>query len=91
MTENAIPTLVRMALEDGDEGVRRKAIYALSSGMRNSQAATDEVVRALPGGVVSGAGAGGEGNGRVEAGDMEAIDGIMERLRERSSGMRGSG
>lgn len=69
-------------MEDADEGVRRKAIYALSSAMRNYQPATDQVVEALPGGVVVG---GGGGDGRkVGAGDMEAIDGIMERLREGS-------
>lgn len=69
---------MRLALEDIDAGVRRKAIYALSSAMRNSQPATDEVVRALgPGGGVDGGG----GGGRVEAGDMCAVDGVVELLR----------
>lgn len=86
--QKAIPTLVRLAVEDADEGVRRKAIYALSSAMRNHQPATDEVVQALSGGFVAAAGA-GAGRG-VEAGDMEAIDGIMAKLRE-GAGQRRTG
>ena len=85
---------MRLAVEDADEGVRRKAIYALSSAMRNHQAATDEAVQALPGGFVAAPGAGacaGAGAGQgVEAGDMEAIDGIMAKLRE-GAGQRRTG
>lgn len=71
-------------MEDADEGVRRKAIYALSSAMRNYQPATDEVVEVLPVRFVGGGGGGGGDGRKVEAGDMEAIDGIMARLREGS-------
>lgn len=73
---NAIPTLVKLAIEDVDENVRRKAIYALSSGIRNYQPATDAALKALPEEIFTG--------GSVGAGDMEAINGIMEKLRERS-------
>jgi len=56
--------------------VRRKAIYALSSEIRNYQPATDAALKVLPKGFTA--------EETVGAGDMEAIDGIMDKLRERS-------
>ncbi|MCJ1378793.1 hsp70 nucleotide exchange factor fes1 [Xylographa soralifera] len=71
----AIPALVKMAFEEVDENIRRKALYALSSEMRNYQPATDEAVKALPEGLRI--------EGHIDAADMEAVDGVIARLRER--------
>ncbi|KAL9631975.1 MAG: hypothetical protein Q9164_005600 [Protoblastenia rupestris] len=80
LATGAVERLVGLAVGDESEGVRRKAIYALSSEVRNFQRGLDEVVRALPKSVVP--------EGGVDAGDMEVVDRIMERLRE-DSGRRG--
>ncbi|MCJ1247268.1 hsp70 nucleotide exchange factor fes1 [Trapelia coarctata] len=72
----AVPVLVKMCVEERDEGVRRKAMYALSSLMRNFQPGADEVVRVLPEGL--------QVEGKVDAGDMEAVSGVIQRLRERA-------
>ena len=65
----AVPVLVGMCLgkEEGD-GVKRKARYAVSSLIRNYQPGLDAVVKEI-----------GEEQG-VDAGDMEAVDGVMEKL-----------
>jgi len=68
-----IPKLVRLAVEDEDPTVRRKCVYALSSEMRNYQPGTDEAVKHLPKSTVEGI--------SVAAGDMDAIDAIMAKLR----------
>ena len=72
----AIPPLVRMGVEEKDESVRRKGLYALSSEVRNYQPGMDEALKAMPKGV--------KGEGGVDARDMEAVDGLMERLRQHS-------
>ncbi|MCJ1375467.1 hsp70 nucleotide exchange factor fes1 [Loxospora ochrophaea] len=71
---NAIPILVKLAVEDPNEPVRRKAVYAISSEMRNYQPAADEVVKVLPEDLRLA--------GKVDAGSMDAIDGIVDRLRQ---------
>ena len=71
-----IPTLVKLATEDLNEQVRRKAIYALSSETRNYQPGLDEALRSLPKGVAP--------EGAIDATDMEAVDRVMDRLREES-------
>lgn len=71
---------MRLALEDPEEAVRRKAIYALSSGIRNYQPGLDAAVEALPQSMKPSA--------RLDAGDMEAVDGIIQRLRT-GSGEKG--
>lgn len=71
---NGIPILCRMAVEDVDGGVRRKSVYALSSGIRNFQPGMDELVRCLPKDIV--------GPDQLSASDMEVIDAIMRKLRE---------
>ena len=70
----AVPGLVRMCLDDKEkEGVRRKSRYAVSSLIRNYQPGLDAAVKAM-----------GEEDkavdGKVDAGDMEAVDRIMEKL-----------
>ena len=71
----AIPALVKISIEESDENIRRKALYALSSEMRNYQPATDEAVKALPERLRI--------EGPIDAADMEAVDRIIARLRER--------
>ena len=70
----AIPTLVKLAVEDRDEGVRRKAIYALSSEVRNYQPGVDAAVKALPERM--------RWEGGVDASDMSAVDSFMDKLRQ---------
>lgn len=73
--EEGIPRLVGMVLDEGENGnVRRKAVYALSSAVRNCQPGMDVFVREM------------ENNGKglgdsVDAEDMDTVDGIMTGLR----------
>lgn len=76
LATGAIPALMQLALEDADELVRRKAIYALSSGIRNYQPGLDAAVNALPPGMKPSA--------KLDAGDMEAVDGMVQQLRTKS-------
>ncbi|KAI9802842.1 MAG: hsp70 nucleotide exchange factor fes1 [Piccolia ochrophora] len=78
----AVERLVEMAVADEEREVRRKAVYALSSAVRNHQPAVESMVRLLPRDVLQGI----QNGKKVQAGDMEALDTIMERLRERASG-----
>lgn len=72
-----IPPLVELALKESEtEAVRRKAIYALSSACRNYQPALDVAVEELNG-------KGFEAQ-KVDATDMEAVDTIIEGLREKA-------
>ncbi|PHH59249.1 hypothetical protein CDD81_3529 [Ophiocordyceps australis] len=72
-----LPTLVAMALDtQNKEDVRRKAVYALSSACRNYQPAmdvcSDELTKA------------GQPTDAVDAADMEAVDKVMNALREKA-------
>lgn len=69
---NAIPTLINVATTDPHPAVRKKSVYALSSASRNYQPALNELVEHLPEEY---------GVGKTDAGDMEAIDSIMDKLR----------
>lgn len=72
-----IPGLVEMALKESETAdVRRKAVYALSSAVRNYQPATDVFVEELN--------KNGQQTGKTDATDMETIDGIMNGLREKA-------
>ncbi|KAF2084378.1 putative Hsp70 nucleotide exchange factor [Saccharata proteae CBS 121410] len=76
LSKNAIPTLVNLAINDPNQAVRKKAISALSSVARNFQPGLDEVVKALP-----------EEHqvvGNLDAGDMESVDVIIQKLRDES-------
>ncbi|THC97407.1 hypothetical protein EYZ11_003121 [Aspergillus tanneri] len=70
---NAFPILVSISTSDPTPATRKKAVYALSSAVRNYQPAMDEMVKHLPEGYPRGE--------KVDAGDMEAVDAIMDRLR----------
>ncbi|KAL2855496.1 nucleotide exchange factor Fes1-domain-containing protein [Aspergillus pseudoustus] len=69
---NVIPTLVSMSTTDKTLAVRKKAIYAISSGVRNYQPSMDVLTEHLPEGYA---------NGKVDAGDMDTVDAIMNKLR----------
>ncbi|KAJ5453880.1 Hsp70 nucleotide exchange factor fes1 [Penicillium daleae] len=69
---NGIPVLVSMATADPNPAARKKSIYALSSAVRNYQPAMNELVKVLPEGYAT---------DKTDAGDMEVIDAIMEKLR----------
>lgn len=78
MGAGGLPVLVRMALDAAEAGdVRRKAVYALSSATRNYQPALDVVTAEL-----ETEGYTKEGSGKVDATDMDAVDVIMDGLKE---------
>ena len=70
---DAISVLTRLSTQDLSEPVRRKAIYALSSEVRNFQPGLEAALRALPKGIAP--------EGAIDAGDMEAVDRVIEQLR----------
>lgn len=72
-----IPSLVKLAVEDSNEQVRRKAIYALSSETRNYQPGLDEALKALPKGIAP--------EGAIDSANMEAVDRVIDRLRLESA------
>ncbi|RHZ51873.1 Hsp70 nucleotide exchange factor FES1 [Aspergillus thermomutatus] len=74
---NVLPTLVSMSTSDPAPAARKKAVYAISSGVRNYQPAMDEFVKHLPEGYPRGE--------KVDAGDMDAIDALLDRLRAHPS------
>lgn len=72
-----IPSLVELAVkEEHPEDVRRKAIYALSSAVRNYQPAMDVFADELN--------KGGRATDKTDATNMEAIDDIMGDLRAKA-------
>jgi len=70
----AIPKLVRMATSDSETKVRKKAIFALSSSVRNFQAALDAAVEHMP--------AEFKPQGQLDANDMASVDVLINKLRE---------
>lgn len=77
----AIPVLVKLGIEDPVEPVRRKAIYALSSEIRNYQPGLDLTLKTLPEEILVKA-RGIEQN--FDAGNMETVDLIIDELKRRS-------
>lgn len=69
----AVPTLAKMATDDADQSVRKKAVSALSSEVRNFQPGMDELEKCLPHDVWTRRG--------IDAGDMGAVDELIQRLR----------
>lgn len=74
LSYGAFTSLVKMALKDEDGKARKKAVYALSSGVRNFQPGLDMFLELLPKEYKT--------DQTIGAGDMEAIDAIIARLRE---------
>ncbi|EON61543.1 hypothetical protein W97_00758 [Coniosporium apollinis CBS 100218] len=71
-----IPILVRIATDDNNQATRKKAITALSSEVRNFQPGLDAAVKALPEAQRPAA--------KVDAGNMEDVDTVIQQLRDRS-------
>lgn len=74
---NGVPKLLELALKDPANEVRKKAVYALSSQIRNSPEALKVVLDGLPEELSPGK--------ELTADDMEGIGALMTRLRERVS------
>ncbi|KAJ5338883.1 hypothetical protein N7541_010856 [Penicillium brevicompactum] len=68
---NTIPDLVAIATSDANQATRKKAVYALSSAVRNYQPAMTELSKSLPEGYPT----------DTDAGDMDAVDVVMDKLR----------
>jgi hypothetical protein len=69
---NAIPSLVNVATTDSNPATRKKAVYALSSAVRNYQPAMNELSKSLPEGYPT---------DKIDAADMEAVDVVTDKLR----------
>ena len=63
-----------MAVEETDGGAKRKAIYALSSEVRNYQPGLDAALKALPEQLKM--------DGKIDAGDMAGVDTLIDNLRQ---------
>ena len=70
----AVPQLVSIMLSDAPTATRKKAVYALSSTVRNYQPALEAFVAQVPSEF--------RGEDRLDAADMEAVDQLIDRLRE---------
>lgn len=70
----AIPTLVTLATSEKDKSVRKKAILALSSTVRNFQPALDETVEKMP--------AEFKPSDKLDANDMASVDTLIQKLRD---------
>ncbi|KAJ8113653.1 hypothetical protein OPT61_g4260 [Boeremia exigua] len=70
----AIPTLVRIATGNDETKVKKKAITALSSSVRNFQPALDDAVAHVP--------AEFKPAGKLDANDMDSVDTLINKLRE---------
>ena len=76
-----VPRLLQLALADPAPAVRKKAVYALSCAVRNFQPALQQLLADVPDDMIA-----GHGTLRTtRADDMEAIDELMKRLRERAA------
>ncbi|KAF4512911.1 hypothetical protein G6O67_000240 [Ophiocordyceps sinensis] len=72
-----LPALVAMAVKGEEKkDVRRKAVYALSSACRNYQPAMDACAEELT--------SRGQPTSKIDAMDMEAVDMVMDALREQA-------
>ena len=69
----AIPTLVRMATGSDETKVKKKAITALSSAVRNFQPALDDAMTHVP--------AEYKPSGPLDANDMDSVDLLINKLR----------
>ncbi|KAM3423686.1 hypothetical protein BST61_g1099 [Cercospora zeina] len=74
-----VPKLAKLATDDANQAVRKKAIGALSSQVRNFQPGMDELEKALPESVWT------SSKGGQDASDMESCDVIIQKLRDLSA------
>ncbi|CAI7572553.1 unnamed protein product [Penicillium bialowiezense] len=68
---NTFPELIAIATTDANQATRKKAVYALSSAVRNYQPAMTELSKSLPEGYPT----------ETDAADMDAVDIVMDKLR----------
>lgn len=81
LAAGGLPGLVRLATDPAeDTAVRRKAVYALSSACRNYQPAMDVVAAEL-----EKSGARAEGGAQVDATNMDAVDEVMNGLKDQAN------
>lgn len=73
----ALPKIVSLSHSDPDATVRRKAVNAMSSTVRNYQKAMDEVLQILPAHLRTAQ--------TIDANDMEAVDELVHKLRENAA------
>lgn len=73
-SQGGIAKLAKVATEDREQAVRKKAITALSSGVRNFQPGLDELESCLPQSVWT-------RKAGLDAGDMDAVDELIQKLR----------
>lgn len=73
-----VEKIVDMVLRDPEERVRSKAVYALSSQVRNSDESLKVAVGLLPHEILE------KGEGGYTAEDMEGIDELISALRQRA-------
>ncbi|KAF2710670.1 Fes1-domain-containing protein [Pleomassaria siparia CBS 279.74] len=73
-----IPPLVRLATQDSDTNVRKKAVGALSSVARNFQPGLDAIIPQLP--------AKFKPTGTLDANDMDSVDTLIDPLRANVKG-----
>lgn len=74
MIVGAIPKLTKIALFDANHATRKKAIFALSSEIRNYQPGLNEALKELPKEY--------GGQQELDASDMAAVDVVIDKLRE---------
>jgi len=72
-----VPKLAAVAVKDTDKTARKKAVGALSSEVRNFQPGLDELEKELPKELW--------GEKRGDAGDMDMVDEVIQRLREHAA------
>jgi len=73
----ALPKIIDLAINDPDQGVRKKAIRALSSSVRNYQPGLDAALSDIPQQF--------KPFKTTDAGDMTAVDQVIDKLREHAS------
>ncbi|EME48180.1 hypothetical protein DOTSEDRAFT_69951 [Dothistroma septosporum NZE10] len=78
LSMGAVPKLAKLAVEDSNLAVRKKAISALSSTVRNFQPGMDELEKSLPDSVWT-------RKQGIDAADMEACDEVIQKLRDNST------
>jgi len=80
LARGGIPSLAKLAYEDPVPAVRKKAISALSSATRNFQSGMDELEGSLPENIWT-------RKQGLDAADMEAVDQLIQVLRDHSASM----
>ncbi|KAL9060748.1 MAG: hypothetical protein Q9162_000452 [Coniocarpon cinnabarinum] len=72
---DAVPKLVELAQKDRDKSVRKKAVLALSSEVRNYRPGFEALIKALPSGYVP-------NSANLDPNDMDAVDAVITKMRE---------